>query len=110
MYTQRVHDGLVYMGSRASYFGHSAPARITPERYAMNSSIKSLGIDRLPVEERLILVEEIWDSIAADSAAARLTDAQRMELQKRIEEDDANPDDVTPWEQVKASTLARLRG
>jgi putative addiction module component (TIGR02574 family) len=76
----------------------------------MNSSIKSLGIDRLPVEERLILVEEIWDSIAADSAAARLTDAQRMELQKRIEEDDANPSDVTPWEQVKASTLARLNG
>jgi putative addiction module component (TIGR02574 family) len=46
-------------------------------------------------------------SIAADSAAVRLTDAQRAELQKRIEEDDANPDDVTPWEQVKASTLAR---
>jgi putative addiction module component (TIGR02574 family) len=75
----------------------------------MNSSIKSLGIDRLPIEERLILVEEIWDSIAADSAAAPLTDAQRIELQKRIEEDDANPDDVTPWEQVKPSTLARLR-
>jgi putative addiction module component (TIGR02574 family) len=48
-------------------------------------------------------------SIAADSAAVRLTDAQRAELEKRIEEDDANPDDVTPWEQVKASTLARLK-
>jgi putative addiction module component (TIGR02574 family) len=75
----------------------------------MNASIKSLGIDRLPVEDRLILVEEIWDSIAADSAAAPLTDAQRAELQKRIEEDDANPDGVTPWEPIKASTLTRLR-
>jgi putative addiction module component (TIGR02574 family) len=75
----------------------------------MNASVKSLGIDRLPVEERLILVEEIWDSIAADSGAAQLTDVQRTELQKRIEEDDANRDDVTPWEQVKAATLARLR-
>ena len=74
-----------------------------------HTSIKSLGIDRLPVEERLILVEKIWDSIAAENAAAQLTDAQRIELQKRIEEDDANPDDVTPWEQVKPSTLARLR-
>jgi putative addiction module component (TIGR02574 family) len=73
------------------------------------TSIKSLGIVRLPVEERLILVEKIWDSIAAESAAAQLTDTQRIELQKRIEEDDANPDDVTPWEQVKPSTLARLR-
>lgn len=75
----------------------------------MSASIKSLGIDRLPVEERLILAEEIWDSIAADSAAVPLTDAQRAELQKRMEEDDANPGDATCWEQVKASTLARLR-
>jgi putative addiction module component (TIGR02574 family) len=82
---------------------------VTQEGLAVNASIKSLGIDRLPVEERLRLVEEIWDSIAADSAAVPLTDAQRTELQKRIEEDDANPDDVMPWEQVEASTLARLR-
>jgi putative addiction module component (TIGR02574 family) len=75
----------------------------------MTASIKSLGIDRLPVEERLRLVEEIWDSIAADTAAVPLTDAQRAELQSRIEDDDANSDDVMPWEQIKASTLARLR-
>jgi putative addiction module component (TIGR02574 family) len=74
----------------------------------MNASIKSLGIDRLPIEERLALVEEIWDSIATDSAAVPLTEAQRAELQKRIEEDDAHPDDLTSWEQVKASTLSRL--
>jgi Putative addiction module component. len=49
-------------------------------------------------------------SIAADSAPAPLTDSQRAELQKRIEEDDAHPDDVMPWEQIKASTLARLKG
>jgi putative addiction module component (TIGR02574 family) len=74
----------------------------------MNASIKSLGIDRLPLEERLALVEEIWDSIAADSAAVPLTEAQRAELQKRIEEDDSHPDDLTSWEKVKASTLSRL--
>ena len=74
----------------------------------MNASIKSLGIDRLPLEERLALVEEIWDSIAADSNAVPLTESQRTELQKRMEEDDANPGDTVPWEQVKASTLSRL--
>lgn len=75
----------------------------------MNASVKSLGIDRLSVDERLTLVEEIWDSIAADSGAVPLTDAQRVELEKRIAEDDVHPHDVTPWDQVKASTLARLR-
>ena len=74
----------------------------------MNASIKSLGIDCLPIEERLALVEEIWNSIATDCAAVPLTEAQRAELQKRIEEDDAHPDDLTSWEQVKASTLSRL--
>lgn len=74
----------------------------------MNASIKSLGIDRLPIEERLALVEEIWDSIAADSGAARLTEAQRIELEKRIAEDDANAHDVFAWDQVKASTLSRF--
>lgn len=74
----------------------------------MNASVKSLGIDRLPLEERLALVEEIWDSIAADAGALPLTDAQRRELEKRIAEDDAKPDDITPWEQIKASTLSRL--
>lgn len=45
------------------------------------------------------------DDLAA-SAAVPLTDAQRAELQKRIEDDDAHPDDVMPWDRVKASTLA----
>lgn len=48
-------------------------------------------------------------SLAANTAAMPLTDAQRAELQKRMEEDDTNPGDVTCWEQVKVSTLARLR-
>jgi putative addiction module component (TIGR02574 family) len=55
------------------------------------------------------LSQEIWDSIAADNAAVSLTDAQRAELERRIDEDDANPDVVTPWDEVKAATLARLR-
>ena len=75
----------------------------------MSVSIKSLGIDRLGVEERLKLVEEIWDSIAADSAAVALTDAQRAELDRRIADHEVNPDDVVPWEEVKASISERLK-
>jgi putative addiction module component (TIGR02574 family) len=74
----------------------------------MGSSMKSLGIDRLGVDERLTLVEEIWDSIAADSAAVPLTDAQRSELDRRIKEHEANPDDVVSWDKVKTGALKRL--
>jgi putative addiction module component (TIGR02574 family) len=75
----------------------------------MAVSLKSLGIERLGIEERLALVEELWDSIAADSAAVPLTEAQRAELDRRIAEHEANPDDVVPWEEVKASITERLK-
>jgi len=75
----------------------------------MPVSVKELGIDRLSREERLALVQEIWDTIAAEPAPTFLTEAQRQELQRRVAEDDANPGDVMPWEQVRAQTLARLK-
>ncbi len=76
----------------------------------MGALLKSLGIDRLSVEERLALVEDLWDSIAEESAATSLTDAQRAELDRRLADHDANPNDVVPWEEVKASITERLKG
>ena len=75
----------------------------------MSPTVQSLGIDRLPREQRIALVLEIWDNIAAESGQSLLTDAQRRELERRIAEDDTNPDDVVPWEQVKAQALWRLK-
>jgi len=75
----------------------------------MGASLKSLGIDRLPLEERLALVEDIWDSIAAESAALALTDAQRAELDRRLAEHEASPEDVVPWEEARASIAERLK-
>ena len=72
----------------------------------MNASLKALGIERLSVEERIELVEEIWDSIAE---ATPLTEAQRRELDRRLQDHRANPDDVVAWEVVKASITARLK-
>lgn len=65
---------------------------------------------RLPVVERLRLVEAIWDSIAEQSDAVPLTDAQRAELDRRVAEHEADPDDVVPWEDIKASITKRLQG
>ena len=76
----------------------------------MKPSLKSLGIDQLSVEDRLALVEDLWDSIAADEAAVPLTDAQKAELDRRLADHEANPDDVVSWEEIKASLSARLKG
>lgn len=74
----------------------------------MQSTVQALGINQLSRDERIALVQEIWDSIAAESPSPLLTDSQRSELRRRVADDDAHPDDVVPWEQVKAKTLARL--
>ena len=71
----------------------------------MNVSLKSLGVDRLSVAERLVLVEELWDSIAASTP---ISDAQRTELDRRLADHKANPDDVVSWEEVDSSITARL--
>jgi len=71
----------------------------------MSVSLKSLGIEQLSVEERIALVEELWDSIAE---ATPLPEDQRIELDRRLAEHEANPNDVVPWDDVKASINARL--
>jgi putative addiction module component (TIGR02574 family) len=74
----------------------------------MGISVKTLGIDRLDVDERLALVEEIWATICTDAKAFPLTSAQRAELDRRVAEDEAFPDDVLPWDEIKVSVRSRL--
>ncbi len=47
-------------------------------------------LQALSVEEKLQLVEELWDSIAADQAALPLTDEQREEFSHRLDEFEAD--------------------
>jgi len=39
----------------------------------------------LPIGERIRLVEDIWDSIAADQSILPMTDEQRDELNRRLD-------------------------
>jgi putative addiction module component (TIGR02574 family) len=75
----------------------------------MPPTLQALGIDRLSVEDRIALALAIWDSIAAEPHPPLLSEAQRQELQRRLDDHKANPGDVVPWEQIKAEALARFR-
>jgi putative addiction module component (TIGR02574 family) len=55
----------------------------------------------LSVPERIQLVEDIWDSIAAVPQSVTLTKAQCDELDRRLEAYGAHPEDGSPWEAVK---------
>jgi putative addiction module component (TIGR02574 family) len=57
---------------------------------------------KLDVDERLRIIQVIWDSIAAAPAILPLAAADRAELDRRIAEDDADPEDVMSWQQARA--------
>ncbi len=75
----------------------------------MAPTMKALGIDQLSIEDRLTLVQEIWDSIAAMPEQIPLSEAQRSELERRLAAHAADPTNVIPWEEVKARALARTK-
>jgi putative addiction module component (TIGR02574 family) len=54
----------------------------------------------LPLEERLQLVEAIWDSISVFPNAIPLTAWQREELDRRLAEYEANADSGVTMEEV----------
>ena len=60
-------------------------------------------IVKLSVAERIELVEDIWDSIAATPDLLPLTDAQRQELDRRLADYRDHPNDVRSWQQVRSS-------
>jgi len=55
----------------------------------------------LPIPERIQLVAEIWDSIAAVPDKIELTQDTRKLLAKRLEEFRSNPELGSPWIDVR---------
>jgi putative addiction module component (TIGR02574 family) len=62
---------------------------------------------RLPVEERLRLVQLIWESVAADPSSVPLGDAHRAIIDERLAEHERNPDDVVTRDEVLAEARRR---
>lgn len=57
---------------------------------------------QLSVAERIQLVEDIWDSVAAFPNEVPLTESQKKELDRRLLSYAQNPQEGIPWEDLKA--------
>ena len=55
----------------------------------------------LSAKDRLHLIEELWDSLAATPEIVPVTDAQRKELARRRRTHARNPEAARPWEEVR---------
>jgi putative addiction module component (TIGR02574 family) len=56
-----------------------------------------------PVDDRLELIERIWDGIDNQNDEPELTDELKALLDRRIAALEANPQAVTTWEAIKES-------
>ncbi|MEW5967878.1 MAG: addiction module protein [Pseudomonadota bacterium] len=75
----------------------------------MGHVLHDLGIDRLPIEQRVALVQEIWDSIAREVGLLPPAADEQREIESRMTEDDASPADVSTWDEIKSDALKRWK-
>ena len=67
-----------------------------------------IDIDSLDTEQRLRLIERLWDSLSAKPESIPLTEEQKAELDRRLDEIDAGDTEGIPWDEVMRRVQARL--
>jgi len=65
------------------------------------------SFDQLSTDDRIRLVQDMWDEIAKKPEQISVTDAERAELDRRLEDHWASPGDSADWSTVKARILGR---
>ena len=63
-------------------------------------------IMKLSASERTLLVQDLWDSLAAAPEGVEHTESQCNELDARLEAYHNDPKAGAPWEEVKARIVA----
>ena len=61
----------------------------------------------LSIPERIQLVEDIWDTIAAKADSLELTEEEKKVIDTRLEKYHQNPELGSPWEDVYRRIVSR---
>ena len=62
--------------------------------------ITAADVISLSIPERIQLVEDIWDTIAAKADSIELTEEEKKIIDTRLEKYHENPELGSPWEDV----------
>jgi len=65
-----------------------------------------MKIDELSVSERIILAEQLWDSVLHQEDTIELTENQQLELDRRMQAYQADNNIGSPWQDVKNRVIA----
>jgi putative addiction module component (TIGR02574 family) len=67
------------------------------------------AVKSLSSAEKLLLVTELWDDLAAHPTEVPVTPDQLAELDRRMEEYRKHPDRVTTWEAIQQRLLGKTQ-
>lgn len=65
----------------------------------------STDLSHLSVEQKLDLVQDLWDTIAAQSDELQVPEWHRRELEQRLATYRRDPDTGTPWHVLRDKLL-----
>ncbi|MBV6421487.1 MAG: hypothetical protein DAHOPDDO_02762 [Ignavibacteriaceae bacterium] len=74
----------------------------------MNAEFRN-QLDKLTVSEKILLVEEIWDSIANEEQSFDLTELQKNIIKERSNSFEANLVSGRNWESIRDEFLGKDR-
>lgn len=110
-----------FQALRSNPFGHasarllrSTRAKRQPVHVVIDANWPYIGamsmladtvIAKLSADERLALIEALWDSLS--DAETPLTDAQRAELDRRLASFDGDKNGAIAWDSIKAELRLR---
>lgn len=63
--------------------------------------VKIMNLQELTSSEKILLAEELWDSVASEQQLLPLTDSQRSELDDRLARYATDPNAGDSWEKVR---------
>jgi putative addiction module component (TIGR02574 family) len=73
----------------------------------MNRPFEPNDLRALPLSERLQLIEDLWDSIDADSETLPVPDWHRGEIDRRLEALDSGTSIGASWSEVRDRILRK---
>lgn len=61
-----------------------------------------MNLQELSASEKILLAEQLWDSVRAEADASEVTTVQRKVLAQRLAEFELEPEQGESWDSVKA--------
>ena len=62
---------------------------------------------KLSVAERILIAEQIWDSITAEQESLPITESQKTELDRRLDDYQASPEEGSSWNEIKNKLVSK---